>query len=363
MFLRSLQAIFNRRLLFFPPLLIGALVLYIVISRRNAPQQEEIPEASRPLLVIEIPRTAVVPRVLGFGTARPSEIWSAVAEVKGRIVETHAELNAGAIFRQGDTVARIDPTEYELKIAQIQAEVAQIQAQQTELDTQEVNYQDALAIEKESLRLAQSELKRVGGLRASNAVTESQIEETSRVVLSQQQSVQSLESSLKVLPSQRKALQANLEAKQAALGQAKLDLDRTVLIAPFDCRLSDVSLEKGQFVAAGQALFEAYGAAVTEVEAQLANRSGAKTARAERRPRRLARRCDADDPYCVRRGRDRAPQDRQLGRGLAGAIRPDPRGTRSANANLARGRGGRSALRKRHSWSASAAGAGNVLRS
>ncbi len=61
----------------------------------------------------------------------------------------------------------------------------------------------------------------------------------------------------------------SLDAKRAALGQAQLDLDRTVIKAPFDCRLSDVSLEEGQFVAAGQALFEAYGAAVTEVEAQM----------------------------------------------------------------------------------------------
>jgi RND family efflux transporter MFP subunit len=81
--------------------------------------------------------------------------------------------------------------------------------------------------------------------------------------------VQSLRSSLSVLPSQRQALAASLDAKNAALGQAQLDLERTTLMAPFDCRLSDVALEQGQFVAAGQALFDAYGAAVTEIEAQM----------------------------------------------------------------------------------------------
>lgn len=106
-------------------------------------------------------------------------------------------------------------------------------------------------------------------MRASNAVAESEFEATSRVVLSQQQSVQSLRSSLKILPAQRNALTASLDAKLAALGQAQLDLDRTVLKTPFDCRLGDVSLVEGQFVAAGQSLFEAYGSAVTEVEAQM----------------------------------------------------------------------------------------------
>jgi len=267
--LRSLLSIFNRRLLILPPILIGAVVLFTVVRGRNAPQQQAVPEASRALLVIDVPKTSVVPRVLGFGTARPREIWSAVAEVKGRIVETHAELKAGAIIGKGKTIVRIDATEYELQIAQIQAEVAQIEAQQAELDAQEVNYQDALAIEEQSLQLAQSELQRLSRLRSSNAVTESELEETSRVVLSQQQSVQSLRSSLNVLPAQRKALVASIEAKQAALAQARLDLGRTVIQAPFDCRLSDVSLENGQFVAAGQALFEAYGSATTEVEAQM----------------------------------------------------------------------------------------------
>ena len=269
MALRKVLSVLNRRLLILPPILIGAVVLYVVVSRRNAPRQEDIPETSRPLIVIETPMTTVVPRVLGFGTARPHDVWSAVAEVKGRIVETHPELTAGSMISQGEIVARIDPTEYELQIAQIKAELAQIEAQQAELDTQEINYQDSLAIEEESLRLARSELARFAKLRTSNAVTESQLEETSRMVLTQQQSVQSLRSSLKVLPTQRNALAASLEAKHAALGQAQLDLDRTVLRAPFDCRLSDVSLEAGQFVAAGQSLFEAYGSAITEVEAQM----------------------------------------------------------------------------------------------
>jgi RND family efflux transporter MFP subunit len=74
---------------------------------------------------------------------------------------------------------------------------------------------------------------------------------------------------LNVLPAQTRALSAALEAKRASLKLAKLDLERTVLAAPFDCRFGEVALEVGQFVSAGQVLFEAYGAAVTEVEAQV----------------------------------------------------------------------------------------------
>ena len=177
---RTTLARVGRQALFLPPVLIGAAVLFAVVARRNTPQQEAIPEASRPLLVINVPRTSVVPRVLGFGTARPGDIWSAVAEVKGRITKTHSELKAGAIIRQGETVVRIDPAEYDLQIARLKAEIAQVEAQRAELDTKEVNYKDALAIEVEALRVAQRELKRIGDLRESNAVAEVEFDQTSR---------------------------------------------------------------------------------------------------------------------------------------------------------------------------------------
>ncbi len=252
-----------------PPIIAGAAVLAVVIANRNAPQQAEIVEAARPLLVIATPRTDVVPRVLGYGTARPGDIWSAVADVSGRVVEIHPELKAGTIANKGELVVRIDPTEYELQIAQLEAEIDQIVAQQAELTAQDANYRAALAIEQDSLRVAEREVERMRGLRRTSAVTESDFDQATRDVLSQRQAVQSLENSLNVLPSQQRALAASLEAKKASLGQAQLDLKHTSIHAPFDCRLSDVSLEVGQYVAAGQSLFEAYGADVTEVEAQL----------------------------------------------------------------------------------------------
>ena len=57
--------------------------------------------------------------------------------------------------------------------------------------------------------------------------------------------------------------------KKAGLGQAELDLAKTVIKAPFDCRLGEVEIEPGQYLAAGQSLFEAHGTALTEVEIQI----------------------------------------------------------------------------------------------
>jgi RND family efflux transporter MFP subunit len=105
-----------------------------------------------------------------------------------------------------------------------------------------------------------------------NAASTSAVEQQQRTVLTQQQSVQSLTNALNLTPSRRKAIQAAIAVKQAQLAQAQLDADKTVIAAPFDCRIGPVSIEVGQFLAAGQTLFEAHNVDLMEVEAHVAPR-------------------------------------------------------------------------------------------
>lgn len=244
-------------------------MLGLLVRGRTDPEPLAPAEVTRALRVIEVPQVMLVPRVLGYGTARASESWKAVAEVKGRVVAVHRELKAGGVLSQGEEALRIDPAEYELLIVQLQADIAQVQAQQAEQTALEKNFQASLKIEQDSLALAQRDLARLQQLATSNTVTQSEIEKKQREELSQKQQVQNLRSSLNVLPARRAALAATLAAKQALLDRARLDLSHTVIVAPFQCRLADVSLEEGEFLSAGQTLFEAYGTSQAEIDAQL----------------------------------------------------------------------------------------------
>lgn len=173
------------------------------------------------------------------------------------------------MLQAGEVLVRLDPTEYELAIAQFEADIAQASAQLEELDVKEANERESLAIEEASLALAERELQRNEELASRNAVSPAEVDQRKRNVLTQRQKVQTLQSSLKLIPKQRKSLQAMLKAKKARLQQARLDLDKTVIKAPFDCRLGKVDLESGQYLAVGQSLFEAHGTASTEVEIQI----------------------------------------------------------------------------------------------
>jgi len=259
----------NRRLLVIPPVLLGIVIFWLMKGNYEEPERQPIVEVARPLRIIEVPQVALVPRVVGHGIAQAGDVWSAVAEVKGRVVMEHPELKPGAIFRAGDEILRIDPAEYELRIAQLEAEIAEIQSQQARLTSEEKNLRASLAIEQESLTLAERDLARLESLAGTSSVTRSEIERKQREVLAQKQSGQSLTNSLNILPAQQDSLAATLAAKRASLKLAQLDLDHTTIRAPFDCRVGDLNIEIGQFLSAGQQLFEGYGTDLTEVQAQI----------------------------------------------------------------------------------------------
>jgi RND family efflux transporter MFP subunit len=259
----------TRKWLIIPPIAIGVLVVLAFRLNARAPERNPPAELRRTLRVIEAPRIDVTPRVLGYGTARAADTWRAVAEVKGRVTETHAELRQGAFLNADDLVVRIDTRDYELAVAQLDAEIAEARSRLNELEKQTENDRASLGIEQASLTLAQSELDRVQGLSVDEMAAVTELRSQKRTVLTQQQKVQSLENALNLVPSKRDNLEAALALSQARLERAQLDLAKTVIRAPFACRIRDVAIEPGQFLNAGEVLFEADGTSVTEVDVQV----------------------------------------------------------------------------------------------
>ena len=258
-----------RKWLIVPPLLLGVVVVALLVFSRAGPERTPEQEQVRSVRVIRAVAVDAVPRAIGYGTAEPGQVWRAVAEVKGRVAEVHPQLKAGAMLKEGEVLLRIDPTEYQLAIAQFEADIAQATAQLEELAVKETNDQASLKIEAASLALTERDLQRSETLLQRNATSAAEVDQEKRNVLAQRQSVQRLQNSLRLVPQQRKSLEATLAVKKAGLGQAELDLAKTVIKAPFDCRLGEVEIEPGQYVAAGQSLFESHGTALTEVEIQI----------------------------------------------------------------------------------------------
>jgi multidrug efflux system membrane fusion protein len=259
----------SRRLLILPPLAVGMATLGMAIASRHGPQQDSVSEKPRILSVAKVEQRQIQPRVVGYGLARASQVWRAVARVKGTVTETHPNLNAGAVIPKGSILVRIDPTDYELQLDQLTADAEALRAQIAEAEVSRNNDEAMLELELQSLQLLQSELERRRRLHSKNAASTGELEQAEGEVLRQKRAVQGYRSTLNLYPSKLDRLGANLVAVEKKITAARRELARTVIEAPFDCRLAFVNIENGQYVATNELLFEVHGVGAVEVEAKL----------------------------------------------------------------------------------------------
>jgi len=248
---------------------VGAVLLVVFVAKRQMPERLEAAGVPASVTVIEARALPFRVEARGYGVAHPAETWQAVAHVAGRVVERHPELESGAILMEGTLLLVLDPTRYELTIAESKTELASLAAQGRGLNTEEDNTRRLLELERERLALAEQELSRIESLVEAGAVSLSQLDEQRRATLAQRHAAALLENTLALLPSRRELLAAQRERAGTRLAQAQRDLDDTRFTAPYDVRLGEVQVDLHQFVSAGQPLFEADSLAAAEVVAHI----------------------------------------------------------------------------------------------
>lgn len=259
-----------RRLwLFLLPVLAGAVVLVFAAKMKPSPVQLPPTEAATSVRIIDVPEVTLIPRAVGYGSIRPARVWQAVAEVAGKIVDIHPQLKKGAIIGKGETLLKIDPTDYLLAITQAEADIRAISAQIDEMDARSGNTRASLKIEERSLELTQRDFERKRQLLKQGTVSQAAVDQEERNFLNGRQAVQNLRNTLNLIPAERDVLNAQRAQQQARLEAARLDLERTQIIAPFDCRIAEVNIEATQYTGTGMVLAVADDISVAEVTAQV----------------------------------------------------------------------------------------------
>lgn len=251
------------------PLLAGAAVAAWLVAGRTPPQREAGAEQTTAVAAIPAPQVAWRPRATGYGSARATRTWRGVAEVSGRIVWRNPDLDTGVILARGVRLFQIDRTDYRLAVAEAEAAIAAAEARLKELVTRAANLDSSLAIEQRRLEVAERELDRLRTLFERGTVPRSDVDRQESAYLQQRQAVQELRNSISQIPTERQRLDAELDRDKARLAQARSNLPKTSVKAPFDLRVSAVDAEVGQYVRAGETLVSGDAVSATEVEAEI----------------------------------------------------------------------------------------------
>ncbi len=259
----------NKKFLFFPVVALGVITLIVVTKFRPSAEVKPLEDRSKIVKTISLEQQNIAPQVIGFGKIRPKFEWKAIAEVSGKVVYRHPDLNKGNILLAGTEVLRIDPLDYELKLAQAEADLGSSQTQLAKVDLEEKNIRNTLKIEKNRLTISKKELNRKVNLQKKGLTSQSDLDQQNQSYLAQQKVVQDIQNQILLLPDERKVAQAMVKVNQAKLKEAQRSLDKTSIILPTDVRISEVNIEADQVVNLQQEMFVAHGIKIMEMEAQV----------------------------------------------------------------------------------------------
>lgn len=259
----------NKKLLFFPALGVGILILALAIMTK--PQLPVKPAGERARLVdtqtLEL--KAMAPLAIGFGKVAPKVEWKAIAEVTGKIVYRHPDLEKGQVLRAGTEILRIDPLDYELKLVQAQADLNSAHTSLAKLNQEEANLKQTLVIESNRLDIANKELARQQNLRQKGLNSQSDVDQQQQSTLSQRKLVLDIENQIGLMPDEKRVAEAQVKVATSKVDEAKRSLEKTIIRLPYDLRIASVDIEQDQVVNLQQTMVVAHGIQVMEVEAQL----------------------------------------------------------------------------------------------
>ncbi|MGF1465783.1 MAG: efflux RND transporter periplasmic adaptor subunit [Sandaracinaceae bacterium] len=194
-------------------LAIGAAGAAMLIMTAPQAQRAEQETRGTPVRVMTLRETTAPIRVRAQGTVVPAQQVVLQPEVTGRVVWAHPDLVPGGRVAAGDTLLRLDARDYRAAVEQQRATVEN----------------NRLALQQEQSRrvVAQREWALLGSDSAASSP------EGQRLALREPQ---------------LRAAEASLHAAASALSQARTNLARTTVDAPFDALVLEESADLGQLV-------------------------------------------------------------------------------------------------------------------
>jgi RND family efflux transporter MFP subunit len=225
-------------------LALGFLSVVVLVATRPRPARAVLERPAPRVSTLTLQERSGVISVEGSGTIRPRAEISLSPQVGGRVVEVSPSLSSGGSFRRGDVLMVIEQASYRNAVAIAESDVAQRLVDIALAEQEQV-------VAREEYRL----------LRARTATaTAPDTARSTRLALREPQV---------------EAARAALARAEAQLADARLDLDRTVLRAPFNGRVRSETVDVGQNVSPGQVVAQLFDTDEAEMVVSLSQAEAA----------------------------------------------------------------------------------------
>jgi RND family efflux transporter MFP subunit len=204
--------------------ILAASAAAIAVINRTEPTAQQINATRKSAALVEtvtVQHGTYSPLLEVLGTVEPAQDIVLSPRVGGQVIELSPKFVPGGMVRQGDMLLRIDTADFENALSIRESELEQAEA--------------SLEIEEGRQSLARKELALLGNT----------IDDANRaLVLREPQLV---------------SIKAEVSSARAAVERAKLDLERTTVVAPFDAQILSRSVNVGSQVSPGDELGQLVG--------------------------------------------------------------------------------------------------------
>ncbi len=237
-------------------------------------ESEPPAQTSKPVVPPPVETQVLDPKIRSFtihtdGNVVPRRVAVLSAQVSGLVIAKPETIESGRAVRAGELLLKIDPQEYQIELDQLAAELQQVDADLSRLDAEEEGQQALLKLAQREAELAAAAFTRLKGLVGVDAAGVADLEAAEQTELKAKTAVRLLENASRLIPEQRKRLRAQRKLIELRSQDAQLNLDRTVVTAPFAGVVSSITVEQGNSVQAGDVLLSVEDSASMEVACTL----------------------------------------------------------------------------------------------
>jgi RND family efflux transporter MFP subunit len=239
----------------FVVILVAIIIAAVLVILRPKAERRVVEDRGRLVEVFAARAEKVQMVIEAYGTVKPRDELLLVAEVRGQVTATDPTFEEGNFVTRGTRLIQIDPRTDQAEIKRLEQEVLNLQAR--------------IKIAKSDVALAKSEYFRLKKLIDRKVIAQSTLDKAEQQYLASLARLQTLENQLALTGPQKEQLLAQRDMTKVMFAEAKLDLERSAIVAPFDGWVLEKTIEVGQHVTIGQGMGRIYSAGELDIEVRI----------------------------------------------------------------------------------------------
>ncbi len=248
-------------------IIIGLIVFAVFLLTQPEAIEQPIEERAWAVTSQEIHLASYAPVIKLLGVVQSPHPTQLTAAIEAEVLEIR--VNAGDHVKPNQTLIVLEQNEAQLNLKESAAKEEEIKALIKAEAERHKSDQANLKSEDTLLKLSKRAVERAHDLEQRNLASRSQLDEARQNFVRQQIALQEHRYRIAEYPSRLAQLKARQQQAAAQQQRALLDLEHTLIKAPFNGRIVDIKVGTGERIKKGNALIKLYKQDELEVKAKI----------------------------------------------------------------------------------------------